>query len=251
MDLGSAMAGDASAEPLRLAKPSFDAALSTNRAESLQTFWRDALGLPLEERLQVREGLIQYRHPVAGSVIKLNHLAAAFPEMPLSGFRGLLIARETQAGPLDLLDPDGNRVSLVPPGTLGVGQIGMWLHVRELARTRNFFRDALGLPVEDAAFGGVVRVGDSRLLLREDPAVAQDPAVHGPGWRSITLQVFDARRLYAQVLGRGGREGIAPQRLGSVARFAFVRDPDGNWIELSQRASLTGPIGDDDLSPAR
>jgi lactoylglutathione lyase len=23
-------------------------------------------------------------------------------------------------------------------------------------------------------------------------------------------------------------------------RYSFVRDPDGNWIELSERASLTG-----------
>jgi hypothetical protein len=28
-------------------------------------------------------------------------------------------------------------------------------------------------------------------------------------------------------------------------RYSFVRDPDGNWIELSERASLTGrPVRD-------
>jgi lactoylglutathione lyase len=30
--------------------------------------------------------------------------------------------------------------------------------------------------------------------------------------------------------------------LGSTARISMVRDPDGNWIELSQRASLTGSL---------
>ena len=25
-----------------------------------------------------------------------------------------------------------------------------------------------------------------------------------------------------------------------VARYGFVKDPDGNWIEISARASLTG-----------
>jgi hypothetical protein len=30
--------------------------------------------------------------------------------------------------------------------------------------------------------------------------------------------------------------------LGSTARISFVRDPDGNWIEISQRASLTGTL---------
>jgi lactoylglutathione lyase len=27
-----------------------------------------------------------------------------------------------------------------------------------------------------------------------------------------------------------------------VARISMVRDPDGNWMELSQRASITGSL---------
>jgi len=51
---------------------------------------------------------------------------------------------------------------------------------------------------------------------------------------------------------RGGREGRPPITLGKIARVSFVRDPDGNWIELSQRASLTGPLppGTSDFSSA-
>jgi hypothetical protein len=30
--------------------------------------------------------------------------------------------------------------------------------------------------------------------------------------------------------------------LGTVARISFIRDPDGNFIEVSQRASLTGSL---------
>jgi hypothetical protein len=37
-------------------------------------------------------------------------------------------------------------------------------------------------------------------------------------------------------------EARAPVTLGSTARISMVRDPDGNWIELSQRASLTGSL---------
>ena len=33
-------------------------------------------------------------------------------------------------------------------------------------------------------------------------------------------------------------------RLGDTAYISFITDPDGNWIELSQRASLTGPLPD-------
>ena len=32
----------------------------------------------------------------------------------------------------------------------------------------------------------------------------------------------------------------APVSLGQVARYGFVADPDGNWIEISARTSLTG-----------
>jgi hypothetical protein len=30
--------------------------------------------------------------------------------------------------------------------------------------------------------------------------------------------------------------------LGTTARIAMVKDPAGNWIEISQRASITGSL---------
>ena len=33
-----------------------------------------------------------------------------------------------------------------------------------------------------------------------------------------------------------------PVTLGDVARFSMVADPWGNQLEISQRASLTGPL---------
>jgi len=44
------------------------------------------------------------------------------------------------------------------------------------------------------------------------------------------------------VLARGGREALKPVTFGTTARISMVRDPDGNWIELSQRASITGSL---------
>jgi lactoylglutathione lyase len=43
-------------------------------------------------------------------------------------------------------------------------------------------------------------------------------------------------------MAHGGTEGRPPVTLGTTARVSFVRDPDGNWIEVSQRASLTGSL---------
>ena len=38
------------------------------------------------------------------------------------------------------------------------------------------------------------------------------------------------------------REGFAPVTLGDVARISMILDPDGNWIELSRRASIVGSL---------
>jgi lactoylglutathione lyase len=50
----------------------------------------------------------------------------------------------------------------------------------------------------------------------------------------------DAEHAYA--LAHGAGEGRAPVTLGQTARISMIRDPDGNWIELSQRASITGSL---------
>jgi hypothetical protein len=52
--------------------------------------------------------------------------------------------------------------------------------------------------------------------------------------------VWDCLHEYAGILERGGASGGTPRVLGDTVRYAFVCDPDGNHIEISQRASLTG-----------
>jgi lactoylglutathione lyase len=62
------------------------------------------------------------------------------------------------------------------------------------------------------------------------------------GMRYITVQVRDCDREHRRLTSMGVCEGAAPVTLGAVARISFVRDPDGNFIEVSQRASLTGSL---------
>ena len=80
------------------------------------------------------------------------------------------------------------------------------------------------------------------LLVEQSADAPSDQVIEGKGWRYITFQVFEVDREHAHVLAHGGREARAPVTLGSTARISMVRDPDGNWIELSQRASLTGSL---------
>jgi lactoylglutathione lyase len=224
---------------MNLAKPRIDIGLSTNRLEPMLAFWQGEAGIPFDHLLPIRRGQDQHRHDVLGSVLKINHHADPLPANPPAGYRELIVARQGLTAPVALSDPEGNRVTLVPPGHDGVAQIGVRLAVRSLAVHRRFYADALGLPEERP---GVFRAGDSLIFLDEAADAPSDAEMRGPGWRYITFQVFKVDDEHARVLAAGGREALAPVTLGSTARISMVRDPDGNWIELSQRASITGSL---------
>lgn len=170
-----------------LAKHHIDVGIITDRLEPMLAFREQEVGLPFENILPIGQGLHQHRHGMNGSVFKLNHSRDPLDEAPIAGYQDLRIARAGLAERRVLVDPDGNRVVLVPAG-----------------------------------------------------------------YRYLTIQIRDVDAEHRAVLERGGREGRPPVTLGTVARVSFVRDPDGNWIELSQRASLTGLLlpGTSDFSSA-
>ena len=80
------------------------------------------------------------------------------------------------------------------------------------------------------------------MLLEEDPAATVDPVRQAAGWRYITLQIGDIDAVHDDLRSKGVREGFAPATLGDVARISMILDPDGNWIELSRRASIVGSL---------
>jgi catechol 2,3-dioxygenase-like lactoylglutathione lyase family enzyme len=228
---------------MRLAKPRIDIGFLTNDAKPLLEFWQKEIGLPFDHSLPVRRGQVQHRHDLLGSVLKINEMEAPIPDRPPSGYRDLLIAREGLGAPRPMADPAGNRLSLVPKGTHGIERIGVRMGVRDLDAHRRYFGEALGLKeIANEPGRATFRAGDSIIMLEPDPAAGDDATFDGPGWRYITFQVFEVDREHAHVLAHGGREARAPVTLGKVARISMVRDPDGNWMELSQRASITGSL---------
>lgn len=222
-----------------LAKPRIDIGLAVRDIDAALAFWQGRVGLTLDHVLPVGNGLHQHRHELLGSVLKINHSRDGFPDRPPSGYRELLIAREGVGAPETLADPEGNRVTLVPPGYEGVTRIGMVVGVRDVMAHRRFLGEALGLP---ALGGDAFLCGDSVLRIAHDAAAPQDAALEGGGYRYITIQVPSCDAATSGILARGGRFGRETVTLGDVARFSFVRDPDGNWIEISQRKSLTGSL---------
>lgn len=203
-------------------------------------FWQYEIGLLFDRKLPIVKGLDQYRHDAMGSVLKINHYHVPLLRTAPSGYREILIARPGMPHAQTMTDPDGNRVSLLPPGTYGIDQIGIRLAVRNLEPHRGFYRTALGLSEEPYRRGTAFRAGEGLILFEEATDAPHDAAFEGAGWRYITFQIFKVDEEHSHVLAHGGREGFPPRTLGATARISMVRDPDGNWIELSQRASLTG-----------
>ncbi len=224
---------------MQLAKQQVDIGLSTNDVDVLLKFWQGEVGAQFDHVLPVRRGQDQHRHDIAGSVLKINHHQTPLLANSPTGYRELVVARTGLAEPKALADPEGNRVMLVPPGSEGVHQIGIRMAVRDLEAHRLFYREALGLAEERP---GVFRAGESVILLERSRDAPVDAQMQGRGWRYITFQVFKVDEEHAAVLARGGREALAPVTLGTTARISMVRDPDGNWIELSQRASIVGSL---------
>jgi catechol 2,3-dioxygenase-like lactoylglutathione lyase family enzyme len=227
---------------MQLAKNAIDVGLSTNSLEPMLRFWQQDASVAFDHVLPVRRGQNQYRFTEQESVIKLNHRADPLPEAAPSGYRELIIARVGLREPQPMVDPDGNRVRLVPLGFDGIAQLAVLVAVRSLREHQSFYGDTLGFPQQPWSGGPAFRLGKSLLLLKEEADATIDPVRGGRGWRYITLQVADIDAVHEDLRSKGVREGLAPITLGEVARISMILDPDGNWIELSRRASIVGSL---------
>ena len=222
---------------MRLAKQHLDVGLFTTNEQAMLEFWQQEVGLPFEETLPLGGGVRQHRHAMNGSVLKLNAARDPVNDAPPGGYRELLIAREGIAEACSLEDPDGTVVTLVPKGE--VAGIAVRMAVADVATHDSFWGAAMQF--EDAG-SGRYRCGDSVLILEQDDEVVRTEPMRASGYRYLTVQVWDVDEEHRGIVARGGTEGRPPVTLGSTARISFVRDPDGNWIEVSQRASLTGEL---------
>ena len=223
---------------MKLAKPHLDVGLFSNRRDEQLAFWQETVGLPYDHMGKLGGGVQQHRHHMNGSILKLNHARDPLPAIAPSGIIGLQIAREGLDRPLAMADPDGHRVTVVPKGQDGIEGIAILLRVNEPAAHDRFWTEAMQY---ERAGEGRYRCGDSLVVLAEQGKVEpRGPHWRGPGYRYTTVQVWDCVAEYQGILARGGTSGGDVRILGETVRYAFVCDPDGNHIEISQRASLTG-----------
>jgi catechol 2,3-dioxygenase-like lactoylglutathione lyase family enzyme len=236
---------------MELAKRFVDVGIFTNRLDEMRAFYAERVRLPYEELLPVGGGVRQYRYGLLGSVLKINHSRDPLPPRIAGGYRMLSISDSRTPMPLPMEDPDGNDIELVPTGNRGVNQIEIHIGVTDEAAFDHFYGDAMQAERLAACR---FRLGETIISFRHDPAAirAQKSAaasapdvvasMRAVGLRYITVQVQAVDAEHRRLMSMGVWEGAAPVSLGAVARISFIRDPDGNFIEISQRASLTGPL---------
>ena len=225
-----------------LAKDRIDVGLYTNRYEVLADFYGpDGLvRLPYEELLKVGNGVHQHRYGLRGSVLKINSARADLPDAP-TAFVRLTIADEQRSTAAVLHDGDGTEVVLAPPGGNGLIDLAVHWATADVEEVGRLLRDGFGAEHEG---GTDHRLGTSLVRLVHAPELAPVDGMFARGFRYLTVQVRDVRAAHAHLLSVGWTEGRAPVKLGETAFISFVRDPGGSWVEVSQRASLTGPLPD-------
>lgn len=118
------------------------------------------------------------------------------------------------------------------------------LRVRDLDASLRFWRDALGCPVErasDALGLYQLRAGDSLIDLvpLDGPLGRAGGAAPGADGRNVdhvalTLVQFDEPSLRAHLTRHGIEPGEVGARYGSegTGPSMYIRDPDGNTVEL-------------------
>ncbi len=229
---------------MELAKQTIDIGIFTNRLEAMQEFYGKKLGLQFESVLPVGGGFKQHRYLANGSVIKLMHTEAPLRRRRPGGYETIMLAAPSAIRAEPLPDPDDNTILLVPPGRDDVTQIELRVGVVDPDVHVEFYLKALGA----ADFkGNRVKLGESIVAFYHEPVVkkASSQPFANPmeviqamaelGIQYITLGVKDCNAAFAEAIAAGGGEAVKPANFGTVARIAFVRDPDGNFIELAQR----------------
>jgi lactoylglutathione lyase len=214
-----------------LAKPCLDVGLYTDRYDDLHAFYCGELGLPYEELLKIGGGVHQHRLGLKGSVLKLNSSRDPLPESH-TNFVRLDIANDLYN---IFRDPDGTDVWL----RMDVDKNADHSQSSDPDRLAELLHTGFdAVHVERHRW----KVGTTTLVLHTN-GKPQGP-MRSRGFRYLTVQVRDVRAEHARLLELGWTEGTAPIKLGETAFISFVLDPDGAPVEISQRASLTGPLPD-------
>lgn len=218
-----------------LAKHALDVGIFTRTLDAHRSFWSNDVGLSYERMLKLGEGIHQHRFLVGSSVIKVNH-----SRNPLcgygSGIAGISLRRTSVAVPTIMTAPESLKVLLTNAAAGQEDGLAVHFEVSDLAKHNEFWSGVMQMPEGEGCFV----CGSTSIHLKSTAVPRQPDSWKVLGWSYLTVQVRDCVHEHLAALSRGAREGEPPRRIGDTAVISFIRDPDGNFIELSQKAELVG-----------
>jgi lactoylglutathione lyase len=109
------------------------------------------------------------------------------------------------------------------------------LVVEDLDAAVAFYRDVIGFPLQHqrgpyAQFA----TGTTRFALYERAAMAATLGVDDPPAFEIGSKVADVDAAFFELLAKGAVPAVEPADRPWGQRTAYVRDPDGHYVELAQ-----------------
>ena len=123
-----------------------------------------------------------------------------------------------------------------------VGLWGVRYQVKDVQRAITFYTQTLGfnLDMQNLPAVGLVSIGDLKLILSGPGASGSRPMPDGRqqesgGWNRVVLQVQDLPARIADMKGAGVRFRNEME-IGPGGKQIQIEDPDGNPIELFERA---------------
>ncbi|MBT2334963.1 VOC family protein [Variovorax paradoxus] len=224
---------------MNLTKPGLDVGMFVDLLPQQLSFWSETVGLRSEPMQKLGGGVHQHRFVGECSVIKLNHSRSALPSSSGTGIERISVGRAGISESISLNDPDGNAVAILPRSSVSDPELVVHMAVSDLAAHHRFWTTVMQMERDPS---GAYCCGQSRVQLTQARRGLPPDSWRVRGWSYLTVQIQDCAHEHQQALLRGGREGEPPRRMGDKAIISFLRDPDGNFIELSQKASLAGPL---------
>ena len=115
---------------------------------------------------------------------------------------------------------------------------GVLLMSHQPERLVSFYRDILGVPLEEERHGDAhphwgCELGDVHFAIHPVDDYPEDSDV-GVGAIKLAFMVFDLTAFTEWLAARGVDLCYPPSTLGSESLVTAVRDPDGNLVELTQ-----------------
>jgi len=120
------------------------------------------------------------------------------------------------------------------------------LNVSDLDRSIKFYTEQIGLTFVSRR---EIKENNAEIAFLKDERGAGIELTHwrdkktlieGDNFDHIAFAVDDVRETVEKLRGKGVTIAMEPFSLqGSASEIAFVKDPDGNWLELIQRESAS------------